>query len=54
MIGASIGIVAVAALFVAAGLLRVRTGHGSGLGCRGGQCDSCPNDCEFDKEGRLP
>ena len=50
MIAASVGIVAMAALFVAAGLLHL--GVGRGCGCEG--CDSCANDCEFDKEGRLP
>ena len=41
------GIVAMAVLFVAAGLLRLR------MRC-GGHCDSCSNDSEIDKEGRLP
>lgn len=41
------GIVAMAVLFVAAGLLRLR------VGC-GGHCDSCSKDCEIDTEGRRP
>jgi hypothetical protein len=48
MIAITIGIVAMAALFVAAGLLQIR------VGCGHGHCDSCSNDCEIDKEGRLP
>ena len=50
MIAASIGIFAMAALFVCAGLLRL----GEGKGCGSDHCGSCSNDCEFDTEGRLP
>ncbi|MHB1194628.1 MAG: hypothetical protein ACYC6F_16505 [Longimicrobiales bacterium] len=50
MIAAVLGILAMAALFVLAGLI----GLGEGKGCGSGHCGSCSNDCELDLEGRRP
>ncbi|GMV05784.1 MAG: hypothetical protein AMXMBFR53_20610 [Gemmatimonadota bacterium] len=50
MIAASVSVFAMAALFVAFGLLRL----GDGRGCGSGHCDSCSHDCTLDPEGRHP
>jgi len=44
----TIAIVAMAVLFVLAGLMRLS------MGCGGGHCDSCSHDCEIDTDGRCP
>ncbi len=50
MIAAVLGVLAMAALFVFAGLIRL----GEGKGCGSVHCGSCSNDCELDLEGRRP
>ncbi len=50
MIATALGILAMAALFAFAGLIRL----GEGKRCGSGHCDSCSNDCELDLEGRRP
>jgi hypothetical protein len=50
MITASLGILAMAALFVCAGLIRL----GEGQECGSGHCGSCSNDCALNTEGRNP
>jgi hypothetical protein len=52
MIHATIGMAAMAVLFVVFGLLH----NGESRGCGSGHCDSCSNEneCEFGAEGRLP
>ena len=44
-----IGIGAMVVLFVVAGLVSMDFWRGCG-----GHCDSCSNDCEIEKKGRLP
>ena len=51
MISASIGVVAMAALFVVFGLFRLADGRRS---CGGGDCGSCSQECSLDAEGRHP